>query len=72
MKPHVSHHNPDPDYLRELLARANVTQQEAAAAIGVSPRAMRSYLSQTKASRKEAPYVVQFALEALAGTRPRT
>ncbi len=32
---------------------------------------MRSYLSQTKRSRKEAPYVVQFALEALAGVQRR-
>lgn len=67
--PDAIHYNPDPRYLRELLERAGVTQNEAARAIGVAPRTMRSYLSTADdpKSRQAAPYCVQFALEALAG-----
>jgi DNA-binding XRE family transcriptional regulator len=67
--PDAIYHNPDPLYLRELLQRAGVTQTEAARALGISPRAMRSYLSTSAdpKSRQAAPYCVQYALEALAG-----
>lgn len=62
--PNVSRYNPDPDYLRELLDRAAVSQRKAAKLIGVSERTMRDYLNSSHSS--EAPYPVQFALECLA------
>lgn len=67
MKPDFKRHNPDPRYLRDHVARTGLTQEEVAARLGVSPRAMRSYLSLTRGSRQDAPYPVQFALEALSG-----
>ncbi|WEN13697.1 hypothetical protein PY254_10610 [Rhodanobacter sp. AS-Z3] len=65
MKPDAHHHNPDPAYLRGLLARARLSQAAAAALLGVNPRTMRSYLA-NDASRAPASYVVQYALEQLA------
>lgn len=67
MKPDASQHNPDPAYLRQLVAEAGLTQNDAAATIGCSPRAFRSYLS-TARDHVDAPYSVQFCLEVLAGT----
>lgn len=63
--------NPSPTYLRQLIAKAGLTQSQAAAAIGCSPRAMRSYLSTDPASHQDASYPVQFTLEALAGVAPK-
>jgi len=68
MKPDARRHNPNPAYLRGLVARTGLTQEQAAKALGISARSMRAHLSESKASRQDAPYVVQFALEALAGS----
>lgn len=65
MTPDARLHNPNPVYLRELLARAGLSQAAAAARLGVNPRTMRSYLADG-ASRAPASYVVQYALEQLA------
>lgn len=64
-RPDAQLHNPDPAYLRQLLAIGNYTQSQAAAAIGLSPRAMRYYLTDRAGDHRDAPYVVQFALECL-------
>lgn len=66
MKPDASNHNPDPAYLRGLLARAGLSQRAAARRIGISDRVMRYYLTDESAGYRPAPYPVQFALEALA------
>lgn len=68
MKPNASKHNPDPAYLRELLARAGLSQREAARRLGISDRMMRHYVSLDPASYTPAPYAIQYALEALAVT----
>lgn len=65
MTPDSTKHNPSPDYLRALLARAGISQREAARRIGVSERMMRYYLAPESADYRPAPYVVQFALESL-------
>ena len=62
--PDISRHNPDPAYLRGVLASAGLSQREAARRIGVSERMMRYYLAD--ADNRPAPYVVQYALESLA------
>lgn len=64
MKPNPEAHNPDPNYLRSLLAQAGISQREAARRVGISERAMRYYLS----GRRECPYSIQFCLESM----PRT
>lgn len=68
MKPDATLHNPDPAYLRGLLQAAGLTQTEAARRIGVSDRMMRIYLAPPGGAAKHipAPYLVQYALEALA------
>lgn len=67
MKPDATKHNPDPAYLRGLLDRAGISQREAAAQLGLSERMMRYYLSPVDShTHRPAPYLVQFALEALA------
>lgn len=67
MKPDVTLHNPDPAYLRGLLNQAGLSQRKAAHIIGISERMMRYHLVATDdAGYRPAPYVVQFALEALA------
>lgn len=71
MKPDAAKRNPDPDYLRGLIARTGLTQAQVADAIGLSPRQMRMYLSTNPAARQDAPYAVQFALEALSAAAPR-
>ena len=68
MTPDISKHNPAPQYLRELLARAGLTQAAAAEKLGLTPRTMRLYLQAD--GGLTAPYPVQFCLEALA--RPTT
>lgn len=67
MKPDASLHNPDPAYLRGLLDRAGVSQREAAARIDISERMMRYYLAPEEADHRPAPYIVQYALERMAG-----
>lgn len=64
MIPDITKHNPDPQYLRELLARAGLTQAAAAETLGLTARTMRSYLMAD--GGLTAPYPVQFCLEALA------
>ena len=70
MTPDATKHNPSPDYLRALLDRAGVSQREAARRIGISERMMRYYLAPESADHRPAPYLVQFALEALSRQRP--
>lgn len=65
MKPNAANYNPDEAYLRDLIARANLTQRGAARLIGVPERTMRDFLNPAKETSK-APYPVQFALECLA------
>lgn len=74
-KPDVKHHNPDPEYLLQLLETAGLSQSEAARRLGVSDRTMRRYLAEPARrdgskgevqERVECPYVIQYALEQLA------
>lgn len=60
-QPNATLHNPDPEYIRTLVAATGLSQQAAARQIGISPRAMRYYL----AGENEAPYPVQYCLEQL-------
>jgi len=62
--PDAAQVNSDPRYLRRLIERTGMTQEEVAQRIGISFRAMRNYLSE--AAARPAPYLVQFALECLA------
>ena len=65
--PSVAYHNPDPAYLRGLLARAGLTQAEAAARLGISARLMRMYLAPREVkTHQPCPYAVQYCLERLA------
>ena len=65
MRPDAKKHNPDPLYLRELIARTGMSQRQCAAQIGISDRNMRAHLS-IAGKLAPAPYLVQFALESLA------
>lgn len=66
--PDAGLHRSDPNYLRELLAAANLSQRAAARLIGIDERSMRNYAS----GKREIPYVLQYCLEVLAaGTGPR-
>ena len=67
MTPDASKHDPRPEYLRALVQKAGLSQREAARRIGVSERMMRYYVAPAGAEHRAAPYVVQFALECLAG-----
>lgn len=68
MTPDATNHKPSPDYLRALLGKAGVSQREAARRLGLSVRVMSYYLAPTDSlGYRPAPYVVQYALEALAG-----
>ena len=70
MRPDATLYSPSPAWLRLLLRKAGLSQQAAARRIGISPRTMRYYLSDTDApGYRPAPYVVQYALERLAFTR---
>lgn len=60
-------HNPAPDYLKALLAKAGISIRLSARLLAVNPRSMRNYLS----GRDPIPYSVQFALEYLAENPPR-
>jgi transcriptional regulator with XRE-family HTH domain len=67
-KPDATLHNPAPAYLRGLVAATGLTQRECARRIGVSDRLLRYYLTDPASGKeaREAPYPVQYALEALA------
>ena len=62
IKPDATLHNPSPEYIRGLIKSSGLTQVQAANRIGIAPRTMRRYLS----GELVTPYLVQFALEALA------
>lgn len=64
MKPDASKHNPDPLYLRQLVEQSGLSQRECARRIGIGERTMRQYLA-SSGRCDQAPYPVQFALEAL-------
>lgn len=66
MIPDASKHCPDPFYLRELVRRSGLSQENCARRVGISPRQMRYHLALGD-GRQDAPYPVQFALEVLAG-----
>ena len=55
-------HNPDPTYLRELLARAGLSQRGAARLVMINERTMRYYCS----GQLDLPYTTQLALEFIA------
>lgn len=61
MTPDATKHNPDPAYLRDLVRRICLTQQEIARSLGIGYRTLQGYLA-----TNPCPYVVQFALECLA------
>ena len=52
-------------YIRDLIERAGLNQVTAARAIGLSPRAMRRYVSLHRKVYREPPRPVVLALEAL-------
>jgi transcriptional regulator with XRE-family HTH domain len=67
IKPDATQHNPDPDYLRELIAQTGLSQRKIARTIGVDERLFRMYLADRHAkTAQDCTYPVQFALEALA------
>jgi len=55
-----------PDYLRELIAQAGISQREAARRLGISERNFRHMLT----GRLQCPYSTQYCLEALALLAP--
>jgi hypothetical protein len=63
MIPDASKHNPDPAYLRELIGRAGLTQNETARRIKIGYRTLQCYLADTG---PRCDYRTQFALECLA------
>ena len=65
MTPNIKDYNPDPAYLRELIAEAGETQRGISRLIGVPERTMRDFLNPKKIN-SVAPYTVQFAFECLA------
>lgn len=70
MKPDASHHDPRPEYLRELIAKSELSQVECARRIGLDPATLRKYLMPADApSRLVADYRTQYALEGLAGSK---
>lgn len=68
MKPDANKHDPRSEYLRALIDQAGLSQREAARRIGISARMMRYYVATDPDKTREAPYPVQFCLEALACT----
>ena len=62
----LTKHNPDPQYLRSILEALGMSQRQSARMLGLSERMMRYYLSDPNSENyREAPYLVQFALESL-------
>lgn len=68
MKPNASLHNPDPRYIAGLIEQTGLTQEEVARRLGITPKALRNYKSESMA--REIPYATQFALECLANPAP--
>jgi len=71
MTPDAREHDPSPEYLRALIDRSGLSQRAAARQLGICERQMRRYLAprDVGVSTADAPYLVQFALEALAMRR---
>ena len=65
-KPDASTHDPDPAYLRSLIADAGLSIRATARRLGISERMMRYYVADEAGDHRSAPYAVQYALEALA------
>jgi len=63
--PDCKYHNPDPQYLRDLLEQAGLSQRGFAKRVGIPARTFRDHLSRNKPKSK-APYPVQFCLEIFA------
>jgi hypothetical protein len=67
MKPDAEKYNPDPSYLRELIAKSGLSQRETARRIGISERYLRQLLaSPDKKTALVAPYPIQYCIEQLA------
>jgi predicted DNA-binding protein (UPF0251 family) len=62
--PNAASHNPDPNYLRELIAQSGLSISEAARRIGVGKSNFKQMLDSSHSM--QAPYAVQFCLEVLA------
>lgn len=69
-QPDASLHNPDPAYLRGLIAATGLSQRAVADRIGIGHRLLKYYLTTPgqKSEYRVAPYPVQYALERLAGS----
>lgn len=66
-KPDATRYNACPTYLRAILAKAGVSQRKAAELLGMSAAGLQNYIRDPADPKyRKAPYVVQFALEALA------
>lgn len=66
MKPDAKNYKPEPQYLRDLLERAGLTQRAAALQLGIPERTFRDNLNGNKPN-STISYTGQFALECLAG-----
>lgn len=67
MKPDARLHNPDPAYLKSLMATAGLGLSDTARRIGMTPNGLRNYLRErSDPLARSADYRVQFALECLA------
>jgi DNA-binding transcriptional regulator YiaG len=67
-EPDPTKHRPrDPDYVRELLGKAEISQREAARRLGVTDRTMRHWCAGTM----PIPYTAQFALECMADEKTK-
>ncbi|HET9864074.1 MAG TPA: hypothetical protein VFP37_11565 [Steroidobacteraceae bacterium] len=60
--PDAANHNPDPEYIRSLIERANLTHRAAARLVGIDERSLRYQLK----GEKVIPYSTQYCLEVLA------
>ena len=64
MRPDIASHNPDPSYLRSLVANIGLSQRQIARDLGVDETLFRKYITHPEnASYRECPYLVQYALE---------
>lgn len=67
MTPDSSKYNPDPAYLKSLIAKAGISQREAARRLGVNERLFRMYIAdRSSKSAQNCTYAVQFCLEVMA------
>ena len=65
MMPDAEEHNPEPDYIREIIeiaqAKHSMSQRAVARQIGIGDRAMRLWLT----GKRTMPYTAQYAIEQL-------